>query len=1107
MFTFVRSHQAIGLTAALLLICLSTPAEDIDIFVGGTGMETTTPNILFVLDNSANWSRNAQHWLPKGVVQGQAEVRAIRNALTGLTNKVNVGVMMFATQEPNVDAGYVRHAIKPLNATNQVALNAKFDRIYNNINEPAEKRPAQPKYGYLMQDVYQYLIGGNAVNNGAGTPSLADSAGYQTNYSRFASPLTSDNLCADTYVIFIANAVQTGVTNDDLENSSALGSLVTAAGGTPDGLAPSGTGPIPIPEFIIDSRGENVALGYTDACYKKQTDCTAAENTEGSACREAGYSQCVCGSNVKRPHTCSKSNEDNYDLIGKITTDTAIPTGDFDSRIGSAWNLDDWAKFMFVHGVPIPGATTDDPRGRVITYTIDVFNAQQSKEHTGLLLSTAKVGGGGYFMAKSQEALEDAIGTIISEIISVNSTFASASLPISATNRAQNENQVFIGMFRPEPLARPRWFGNLKRYQLAHFDDRIDLADAEGRRAVNNLSGFVAECAASYWTTDSEDYWALLGIVPEPMSQCLGTAEPYSDKPDGPFVEKGGAGQVLRRSTIANRHVYTRFGNSLVAFNTSNTSLDSELVDYTRGMDIDHIIKDNTLTDPRPTIHGDIVHSRPLPVNYGSYHGVTVFYGANDGTLRAVNATNGAERWSFIAPEHFDKLTRLRANEPLVAYPNQDQAANPLPKDYFFDGSIGQVVRYGLDNQASAVWIFPTMRRGGRLVYALDVTSPDNPTLKWYAGCPNLTNDTSCSSGFTDIGQTWSIPNAGYVAGYLSGADPVLVMGGGYDACEDTDSATPSCGSSKGRTIYVLSAATGAIIRTFATDRPVTADVSLVDLDYDGTMDLAYAADTGGNLYRISFIDSANDDAPLSPESWSMLKIATTQGDGRKFLYGPAVMPYKGYVYLALGSGNRERPLETNYPYTSSIQDRFYVFLDRPHEDPTTAETHPIDLDDTTMLFDYSTNTTCADEILTPESQHRGWFMDLQNRGEQTVTNALIVAGMATFSTSRPGGSGVGICSRPIGIASGYWVNLFNGSGAIGVAETCGGRRSSDLAGGGLPPAPVLATVPVDGKPTTVVIGAPPRDGSTGTPISPQEIRPAIANKRGRVFWSSDTDR
>ncbi|NCC29595.1 MAG: hypothetical protein EOM22_16005, partial [Gammaproteobacteria bacterium] len=479
----------------------------------------------------------------------------------------------------------------------------------------------------------------------------------------------------------------------------------------------------------------------------------------------------------------------------------------------------------------------------------------------------------------------------------------------------------------------------------------------------------------------------------------------------------------------------------------------------------------------------------------------------NDGTLRAVDATTGNERWAFIAPEHFGKLARLEANSPKVAYPHQTAAEdNPLaPKDYFFDGSIGQIVRYDDDNRLSLAWIYPTMRRGGRMVYAFDVTDPDEPSLMWYQGCPNPGDDTGCTSGVSGLGQTWSIPNAGYLRDASDADAKVVVMGGGYDACEDAESASPSCGSSKGRGVYVLDAANGNIIKTFATDRAVAGDVSLVDLDYDGRIDFAYAADTGGNLYRIDLRDG-------SPEAWTIQKIARTQGGGRKFLYGPAVMPYRpdtvDFVYLALGSGNREQPLETDYPYASDIEDRFYVFLDKPGEEASVANGYPFDLDSTSTMFDYTIDMTCAHSGVTPSSTQRGWFMALPNRGEQTVTHALIVAGMATFSTSRPGGSSVDICSRPIGIAAGYWVNLFNGSGAIGdIDQICGGRRSTTLAGGGMPPSPVIAIVPVDGKPRTVVIGAPPRDGSTGTPISPQEIKPVGNHPTDRLYWSSDVDR
>src|SRR6185437_190006 len=121
----------------------------------------------------------------------------------------------------------------------------------------------------------------------------------------------------------------------------------------------------------------------------------------------------------------------------------------------------------------------------------------------------------------------------------------------------------------------------------------------------------------------------------------------------------------------------------------------------------------------------------------------------------------------------------------------------PVPKDYFFDGSIGLYEgALGSGGTPSAVWIYPTMRRGGRMIYALDVTSPGSPKFLWKFGCPSLTNDTGCgvvsaTSGVTStsgttatdaakIGETWSTPAvAASVLGY---SKPVVIVGGGYDA-------------------------------------------------------------------------------------------------------------------------------------------------------------------------------------------------------------------------------------------------------------------------------------------------------------------------------------
>ncbi len=55
-------------------------------------------------------------------------------------------------------------------------------------------------------------------------------------------------------------------------------------------------------------------------------------------------------------------------------------------------------------------------------------------------------------------------------------------------------------------------------------------------------------------------------------------------------------------------------------------------------------------------------------------------------------------------------------------------------KDYFFDGPTGQITLYGEDGALELAYIFPTQRRGGRMIYALDVTDPERPAGSLVAG-------------------------------------------------------------------------------------------------------------------------------------------------------------------------------------------------------------------------------------------------------------------------------------------------------------------------------------------------------------------------------------
>lgn len=1144
----IRRLSGVIASVMMLFLPLFACAEDIDVFVGGNGGSGGKPNILIVLDNTSNWSRQSQQW-DGGVTQGQSEVRAIKTALAGLVDKVNVGLMEFTTQgSANQDGGFVRFDLQPLTATTQASFNGELDEIFSGIETPLEKRNSGTPYGNLMYDVYNYLADTYQSFSGAGTPATADVAGYESQYSKFDSPLDAEDACVKTYVIFIGNPNQSGPSTDSSENSAALASLYEALDlddVSADGLAgPVGTSnPLPIPLFSTVEKPVTrvVPAGTVDSyvtteknnkCYVSAASCTAAQSCPTGA-------TCACVNTPAPVAAGCNAGRYNYTVEVTATVDTVVndtetevlPTGQSDTSKGVSWNLDDWAKFLFIHGVPITaeveqtvdGVTTTTPmtmRMPVVTYTIDVFNKQQNADHTGLMLSTANVGGGKYFVAKNEQAIVDAINKAASEILSASSTFAAVALPLSANNQAQNENQVFIGMFRPDGDAAPRWFGNLKRYQVGILNGQAELVDVNLESAINSLTNFPSECSQSFWSADSGTYWADKNVNPPPLSKCFAaTNSPWSDAPDGPFVEKGGAAQALRNlgAAITTRNVLTVDGDALTAFDSDfvDDVGGQAVFDYIRGQETVNQVTDGvetSVTRVRHTAHGDVVHSRPLPINYGvvadqTTPNVAVYYGTNDGLLRAIDSSTGQERWSLVAPEHFGKLQRLAVNEPLVAFANQDMSAmpTPLPKDYFFDGAIGSYVVYE-GNAVETAYIYPTMRRGGRMVYALDVTDPDEPELMWRKGCPLPDSDEDCDEGFEDIGQTWSMPVAAHLKGYDEGNSPVVIFGGGYDSCEDADAKEANCpDTAKGRAIYVVDAEDGTLVKAIPVPGAVTADITLVDINHDGYVDYAYAVDLSGNLSRVNFIDPASGAAIDDADAWEAVTIGYSNDtdNPRKFLHAPSALPFNGKVYLAFGSGNRERPLESNYPYVENIDDRFYVFRDDP------ADTESYDLNDETVMHDYTESTSCASPGVLGEVNRRGWFMSLSGRGEQVATSSVTIGGMVAFNTYKPGGSTVGMCSRPMGVSSAYLVNLFNASGAIGVDGVCGGQRSVEV-GTGMPIAPTIGTVKVkddpsctgndcDGDIITFCIGC---EGGLKT----TELEPTVDQVRQRTYWSSDID-
>jgi len=1115
----MNTLRTLRLALALLIglsVAPGASADDLDIFLGLSGGTADAPNVMVLIDNGPNWSRQSQGWTDPNppyarITQGVAELQALQQVLSYLgtpsqPDPVNMG---FAMLTPNsaggsTGGGYIRFGARDMTvASNRTALANILANIVpcvggcGSANESLSGMSHKDETAALYE-LYKYFSGLAPYTGGPNSSNVWDdiagnlggglmgptgmtayaqglTSGWAIANGLYQSPISSSKPCAANFIIYIAN----------------------------------------------NASGQN---GSTE--------------------------------NVYEPN-----------VVPALGALPATPT--------DTWT-DEWTRFLFQSGAVVPAGNSN---GAIVTYILDAYNAQNNAGYSQSLQAAARQGGGLYFQVNSQGAVYNALVRILEQIKAVNSTFASASLPVNATNRAQDQNQVFVPMFRPDVKIQPRWYGNLKQYQLINSGGSVVLGDAKGQAAINPLTGFPAPCAKSFWTTGSADltnypngYWnfgqsvnasGMWNTTMESQSAkgtCPTTSNsPYDDNPDGPLVEKGGVAEVIRKGNnpaITNssptwspsqRNVLTASSqNSLVPLTTAGTGLPASLVNWILGQDVQDENgngKGNngvSSTETRPSVHGDEIHSRPLPVDYG-LGTVRVFYGSNDGTLRAVDGSSGQELWAFVPPEFYTPapaaytpgaipattptgLERLMWSgmtdavqnqiSPIVAYFGTPAGVTPtpVPKDYYYDGSIG-LYESAVNAQGvpGAVWIYPTMRRGGRMLYGLDVTNVSTPGLLWKFGCPNLGNDTNCvpSSGAnpTSMGQTWSTPSVAPAA--LGHSSPVIVVGGGYDGCEDSNlpnpattinpaTAKPYCPTpQKGAGVYVLDAQTGTQLAFFATTRSVAADVALISIATVGVVDHAYAADTGGNIYRIDFAANSTQ--------WVMNRVAYTNGSGRKFLFAPSLLAAPGnQVYVAIGSGDREHPLQAQYPYSQVCDashtncNRFYVFKD------SLASTSALWLDDPTQMNDFTASTSCSTLGALPMSPTKGWFMNLnQNgQGEQTVTSSVIAAGMVAFSTNRPIPQNVGSCATTLGAAYGYWVNLFNASGGIGAtAAACGGVRDTQFVGGGLPPSPVIASVPVGGQVVEAVIGAAQLSGGTSCGICPQQVKPAIVPTRRTIFW------
>ncbi|HGI8324857.1 TPA: PilC family type IV pilus tip adhesin [Neisseria meningitidis] len=290
---------------------------------------------------------------------------------------------------------------------------------------------------------------------------------------------------------------------------------------------------------------------------------------------------------------------------------------------------------------------------------------------------------------------------------------------------------------------------------------------------------------------------------------------------------------------------------------------------------------------------GDIVNSPIVAV--GEYLATS----ANDGMVHIFKKGNGGDDRNYSL-----KLSYIPGTMPRQYFDNDTSALkdSTLAKElraFAEKGYVGD--RYGVDggfvlrritddqDKQKHFFMFGAMGLGGRGAYALDLTKADDndPTKASLFDVKDNGNNGNNGNNRVELGYTVGTPQIG------------KTHNGKYAAFLASGYATKQIDSGENKTalyVYDLESNNGTLIRKIeVTDgKGGLSSPTLVDKDLDGTVDIAYAGDRGGKMYRFDL--SGNN-----PNSWTVRTIF--QGT-KPITSAPAISQLKDKRVVIFGTGS-----------------------------------------------------------------------------------------------------------------------------------------------------------------------------------------------------------
>ena len=493
-------------------------------------------------------------------------------------------------------------------------------------------------------------------------------------------------------------------------------------------------------------------------------------------------------------------------------------------------------------------------------------------------------------------------------------------------------------------------------------------------------------------------------------------------------------------------------------------AVDTDLIAYLKGDSSKELKNAGGKFRNRESLLGDIVYSSPafvegnIPLT-GLDTDDTVYVGANDGMLHAFNADNGEERFAYVPGGlNFSRLAEV---------------ASPTYPHYFFvDGPVVVSTR-----EQTRTTQYPngrniligTLGRGGKGMYAIDVTDSSSPNPLWdntwsdAVGTGSAVDAKATSAWEAEYKKTMAhITTAPFITRTNDGSLAVIT-GNGLHLKDSNNNVTT--GEVDQAALFVINLETGAIIKEIrlpGTDNTLSAPRGW-DQDRDGDVDYVYAGDLQGNVWKFDLSSNKISDWDSSYKSGNTpAPWFTAYGpDGKR-------QPISGGVTVAVNPQTYERMvlfgtgrfLTDGDPGDRSVQ-TIYGLIDNNNKLP--IGTRSADLTQRKIVTEEVVKGADGVDRLVrgfepanaPIAEgDRGWFMDLlkpsgtssvaegervfgQPRNEAGVL--LITSGIPSGDPCNPTGSGfIYAIDAFTGAAlpEQYWDT--NGDGKVDAADNVG---------------------------------------------------------------------